>query len=228
MDGRRARWQQHNDERRQRIIDAAIVLFEEEGPNVTLQAVGERAGLSRSVVYRHFADRRELDIAAQAQILQGLWALLVPQLKLAGSIRETVERGVRVYVGWAVQHPHLHEVADADTYADGKGALQQGIDMISARIVELLVTGVEVLGLEVGDDDRAAADPLVYGLVGMIFGAVRRWVHLGEYHPSGEVMAKIISDSVIALLDSRMAAFGIELDPDAPLDSLLPAQSIDG
>lgn len=221
MDGRRARWQQHNDERRQRIIDAAIDLYEEQGPHVTLQAVGERAGLSRSVVYRHFSDRHELDVAAQVQILQGLWAELLPALRLEGTIRETVQRGIGVYVGWAVKHPQLHVVADVDTSHDGNGALQQGIDMISARIVEILLAGAELLELDVSDDDIAAADPLVYGLVGMIFGAVRRWVHLGEQHPDATLMTRIISDSAIALIATRLKEFGVELDPDAPLGALI-------
>lgn len=221
MDGRAVRWQRHNDDRRRRIVSAAIDLIEAEGTHVSLQAIGERAGLSRSVVYRHFADRRELDIAVQIHVLEELWAELLPSVELRGSIRTTIERAVGVYVGWAVAHPRLHQLADYDTAADGYGPLQQGIDMIAARIAEVVLTAFNLAGAEVSATDKAASDPLIYGLVGMIFGTVRRWVHLGEQVPDADHMVSLLSESTWALIDLRARAYGLALDPDVPLAELV-------
>lgn len=221
MDGRAVRWQRHNDDRRRRIVAAAIELIEAEGATVSLQAIGERAGLSRSVVYRHFADRRELDAAVQVHVLEQLWAELLPSVELRGSIRTTIERAVSVYVGWAVDHPRLHQLADYDTAADGQGPLQQGIDMIAARIAEVVVTAFNLAGVEISDADRAASDPLIYGLVGMIFGTVRRWVHLGEKVPDADHMVTLLTESAWALIDLRARAYGLTLDPDLPLEELV-------
>jgi len=221
MDGRAVRWQQHNDERRRRIVEAAIALIEEEGPQVSLQAIGERAGLSRSVVYRHFADRRELDVAVQTHILEGLWSRLLPSVELHGTVRETIEGAICVYVGWAVAHPRLHQLADYDTATDGRGPLQEGIDMIAARIGEVVLGAFELAGAEVSEADRAAADPLIYGLVGMIFGTVRRWVHLGEQIPDADHLVGLLTDSVVVLIQSRARSYGLELDPDVPIEQLV-------
>ena len=62
-DGRQLRWDSHNQARRQHILDAAIdVLADSEpGAEVHVQQIADRAGLSRTVVYRHFADRADLD-----------------------------------------------------------------------------------------------------------------------------------------------------------------------
>ena len=74
-DGRQARWDRHNQERRQRILDAAIAVVEsgEPGAEVHVQQIAEQAGLSRTVVYRHFADRSDLDRAVQTAIVDDLY-----------------------------------------------------------------------------------------------------------------------------------------------------------
>lgn len=226
MDGRAVRWQRHNDERRQRIVAAAIELIEAEGTQVSLQSIGERAGLSRSVVYRHFADRRELDVAVQAYVLEGLWAELLPSVELSGTVRQTVERAIGVYVGWAVAHPRLHQLADVDIAADGNGPLQQGIDMIAARIGEVVVVAFQLAGARISPADLATADPLIHGLVGMVFGTVRRWVHLGEQIPSAECMVALLTESVIVLLVTRARGFGLELDADVPIEELVATASM--
>lgn len=221
MDGRAVRWKRHNDDRRKRIVDAAIGLIETDGVNVSLQAIGQAAGLSRSVVYRHFADRRELDLAIQADILDGLWAKLFPAMELTGSIRQIITRTVGVYVTWALEHPLLHQVADVDTAPNGTGPLQQGLDRIAERIKELILTAFELGGVEVSEIDKKAVDPLIYGLIGMVFGAVRRWVHLGEGIPDAEHLTSVVTEAILAMLGTRTAAYGLSIDYDQPLEELL-------
>lgn len=220
-DGRQKRWQEHNDQRRQRIIAAAIELIESGDPDLSLQAVARRAGLSRSVVYRQFADRRELDLAIQSHVIESLWGELLPALHLEGSVRETIERVIGVYVGWAVGHPRLHRRFDYDTTVDGNGPLQQTLDMISAQVAELLTSAFEALGADLTDADRAATDPLVYGLVGAVFGSVRRWIRVGEGTPDAEHMVELLTEAAWAVIETRARAFGLDVDPDTPLEALL-------
>lgn len=220
MDGRAVRWRRHNDDRRKRIVDAAIGLIETEGVNVSLQSIGQAAGLSRSVVYRHFADRRELDLAIQADILDGLWAKLLPAMELTGSVRQIISRTVGEYVNWALEHPLLHQVADVDTAPNGSGPLQQGLDKIAERIKELILAAFELAGVEVSEVDKRAVDPLIYGVIGMVFGAVRRWVHLGERIPDAEHLSAIVAEALLAIIDTRTVAYGLSIDHDQPLEEL--------
>ena len=106
-DGRQLRWDSHNQARRQHILDAAIgVLADAEpGVEVHVQQIADRAGLSRTVVYRHFTDRADLDAAVQGRALELLRAELVPALSFEGTPVEIIRRIVSAYVGWASRAP---------------------------------------------------------------------------------------------------------------------------
>ncbi len=82
LDGRRRRWQEHNQVRRQVIIDAAIAVLERQPPGdeFQVQAVADEASMSRTVIYRHFEDRADLDRAVQRQICEQVGAVLLPAL----------------------------------------------------------------------------------------------------------------------------------------------------
>jgi AcrR family transcriptional regulator len=49
---------------RERLLDAALALFVEEGPDAPLEAVAKRAGVGIGTLYRHFATREALVEAA--------------------------------------------------------------------------------------------------------------------------------------------------------------------
>lgn len=216
VDGRQARWAEHNDDRRRRIVGAAIALIEQGQTDASLQQIGEHAGLSRSVVYRQFRDRRELDLAVQRQVLAAFFAELTAALRLEGSAMQMMRRAAQVYVAWASAHPMLHRLADSDALT-GDGPLQQAMDAISIEVSRLIVDGFESFGAPMAEVDRAATDPIVYGLVGLWFGIVRRWVHLGASEPSADYMVEILVESSWPIIEARARAYGLRLDPDAPL-----------
>lgn len=226
-DGRQARWDRHNEQRRQAILDAAIAVVEEgePGAEVHVQQIAERAGLNRSVVYRHFEDRADLDRAVQTEILETLWTRLLPAVTLDGTIPEIVERIVSIYVGWAVAHPALHRLAEHELPGDGAGPLQQGIERIADQVSALILVAVDALELEVTDDERAAIDPLVFGLVGAVFGIVRRWMSKIERTPPADVLVELTTRSVWLLLQGHALTLGLEIDPDVPVEELLASQA---
>ncbi|WP_218671072.1 helix-turn-helix domain-containing protein [Microbispora sp. GKU 823] len=58
-----ARWQ---PETTQRLVVAAVDLFTEQGYDATTVAqIAERAGVTKSTFFRHFADKREVLVAGQ-------------------------------------------------------------------------------------------------------------------------------------------------------------------
>lgn len=220
-DGRQKRWREHNDARRQRIVGVAVELIESGDADLTLQEVARRAGLSRSVVYRQFADRRELDAAVQSYVLESLWAELVPTLHLEGTIRDSIEGMIRVYVQWAVRHPLLHRRFDYETAVDGDGPLEQTLGRVSAQVAALLTGVFEALGAKLSEADRAATGPLVYGLVVAVFGTVRRWIRTGVDVPDADHMIGLLVESAWAVIDTRARALGLTVDLDAPLEQLI-------
>lgn len=219
-DGRQARWDQHNQERRQVILDAAIAVVEaaEPGAEIHVQQIAERAGLNRSVVYRHFADRADLDHAILAEIVEGVMERLLPALTLDGSVRQIIDRIVIAYVDWAAAHPALHRLVD---HASIGGALEQGLDRVASLIIEVLETAIPMLGLDLDEADADAIDPLAYALVGAAFSAVRRWVSREPRRPDAADLAAMLSDSVWLILDGHARRLGAEIDPDLPIEELL-------
>jgi len=228
-DGRQARWDRHNQVRRQVIIDAAIeVLGESEaGAEVHVQQIADRAGLSRTVVYRHFNDRSDLDAAVQGAVLELLRGQLVPALSFEGTPVEIIRRIVAAYVGWAVAHPALHEFAQADPPGVGPGQMERAIGHIAGQVEDLINVGVEVLHVELQEHEVDALDPLVFGLVGAVFTSVRRWLSRPERKPAADEFVAIATEAIWLQIAGMAKARGVELDPDVPVERLLEA-ALDG
>jgi len=220
VDGRSTRWSAHNDAQRERIITAAIALYDEGNLDASLQEIGSRAGLSRSVLYRQFEDRSDLERAVQQQILDGLLTRISDAIVLTGTVRETLRRAASTYIAWAAEHPRLHQLGDLDPAASGP--LSRAIDRLSEQIAETMVVTFRLSGAEVSEADAAATDPLAHGLVGAVFATVRRWVHLGAKVPDVDHLTDLVVESTWAVIDVRLRAYGLRIDPDAPIESLLP------
>lgn len=221
VDGRQERWRQHNLDRRQRIIAAAVEVIEDSGAgaDVHVQQIAERAGLSRSVVYRHFEDRADLDRAVQEAIVEDIASRLIPSMNLRGTGPEIVERIVGTYVAWAAAHPALHRAADHET-DDLSGPLEKGLEQIASQASVVIGAAVLALGAEPTDEEAASLDPLVYGLVGAVFASVRRWLHRPERVLSQERLARMVSQSVWFVIAGHAAELGIVIAADQRLDEL--------
>ncbi len=221
QDGRQARWTKHNSERRAQILDAALAVIGEGAPGEEfhVQQIAARAGLNRTVVYRHFDDRADLDRAIRAHILDDLTSGLIPEVSLDGTVDQIIRRIISSYVDWVVKHPAAHSFASQELH----GALEQGTDRIAVAVTEILELAIALLGADLDDDERALVDPLAHGLVGAVFGAVRRWLAREPRAPEAPVLVDLLAQSVWNLLDGHARRLGLVIDPDLPLVDLLPA-----
>jgi AcrR family transcriptional regulator len=59
---------------RQRLLDAARAVFDEQGTGAPLDDIARRAGVGNATMYRHFANRRELALAVYADEVDALCA----------------------------------------------------------------------------------------------------------------------------------------------------------
>jgi AcrR family transcriptional regulator len=218
VDGRAARWQAHNRARRQLVIDTALAMVEAGEGDATVAEIGARAGLSRSVVYRLFADRREIDAAAQRQVLAGLRADIMASLTLSGTIRETLARVIGGYVAWAAAHPRLHRLADNSAALGGDGPLQEVVDEIATGAVDLLEAAIDQLRGDRPMPARALTEPFAHGLVGMVFATVRRWVHGSAGEVEADVLVDLLTAAVWAQIDVLATMLGLQVDPDGPVE----------
>jgi len=223
-DGRQARWARHNEERRAQIVGAALELIgeSEPGAEVHVQQIAERAGVNRTVVYRHFAERADLDTAIQQAIVAMLWADLVPALSLEGTVPEIIDRVVGAYVDWAAAHRSLHYVVDRN---NGTGVLEEAINDLAGDISQLLAFILVGLGSS-SAIDADELDALVHGVIGAVFGAVRRWLNRPSRVLSPERLRAMMTESTWFLIEGNARAMGIVLDREQQISDLLDAAPV--
>jgi AcrR family transcriptional regulator len=224
LDGRRRRWQEHNQVRRQVIIDAAIAVLERQAPgeDVQVQAVADEAGMSRTVIYRHFEDRADLDRAVQRQICENVGAELLPALSYDGTPDQIIHRIVGAFIRWAEAHPTLYWFAERDLSGWGPSPLGAAVEQVAEGIEGIMSIVVAALGVELTDDDKAALDPWVFGMIGAVFAAVRRWLERDVRAPDTEACINILSESIWLQINGMALARGLNL-PDLPVADLLQA-----
>ncbi|MBB5912691.1 AcrR family transcriptional regulator [Nocardia transvalensis] len=222
--GRQARWQPHNAARRTQIIAAAIELLEESAPgaDISAQQIAARAGLAKSVLYRQFSGREELDRRVRATIAERFTDALDAALDIGdGSIAEILARAVGVVVDWICDHPRQHEflrTGPGDGPAD-RDALSGMMITITARAGRLVGGLAGVVGVA----DPPVVDTMSFAIVSMTEATVTRWAHDPD-PPLGraELIAQVASYAW-SILDGVAVAHGLTLDRDRPLLDLIEA-----
>lgn len=222
-DGRRARWERHNLTRREHILEAALEALEEAGPGgeVRVEQIARRAGLGRTVVYRHFEDRADLDRAVSTRIIEQLRAQMVPMLSLDGTPVDIIRRIVSAYVGWAAAHPALHRFAERRPGGCRESPMEEAIEQIARQVEDLIGVAAQILEVRLDEDDRAALDPLVFGLVGSVVATCRRWISRPVREPAAEVFVERLTEALVGQVAGTTRRRGVTLDPDQPVEQLL-------
>src|SRR5882757_11209498 len=107
-DGRATRWDAHRQDRRRAIIRAAVDLIEADGPDALTGQIAERAGVPRTHVYRHFADKDALDRAVVEYAIDQVTELVSFGLSGEGSVLDIARAAIGGHVQWMVDHPNLN------------------------------------------------------------------------------------------------------------------------
>jgi AcrR family transcriptional regulator len=144
--------------RRDALLDAAVALVRAKGVQVvSMEAVAERAGVSRPLVYKHFANRDELLAAAYRREASKLHQDLASQVASAGSVEEmyrallhgsmraTLERGqiftaLREAGGWNRDIRREQRVRDRKTVRAFAAAAARQFEL--ERSLSIAVTAV--------------------------------------------------------------------------------------
>jgi AcrR family transcriptional regulator len=172
-DRRASRWDAHRQARRAELTDAAILAIREHGAGVGMDEVAARARTSKTVVYRHFADRTQLYVAVCARVAEVLVTEIRGAVEEAASPRAQIVAGIEAYLALVesdrevyrfVVHRPLVPALDADPVADLVTVIgDQAAAVIAAQ-------------LERSGGDVSAAVPWGHGLVGMVRAAADNWL----------------------------------------------------
>lgn len=121
------------------ILLAASELLESGGPEaVTLRAVGESAGVSRSAAYRHFDDKNALLSALAAAALNNM-AQEIRAAATHDDMLVNLRKGSGACVNFALQNPHHYQLVFGDVpLAAPTQQLEAAADTAMASIRELI------------------------------------------------------------------------------------------
>ena len=85
-------------EREQQILDAAVAVFSERGfQNASMDAVAERVGVTKPVLYTHFGSKDGLLLACIARARAELLAVTTAAVSEASGAEDMLRRGIRAF-----------------------------------------------------------------------------------------------------------------------------------
>ncbi len=111
------------ERRRREILEIATRRFAQHGYAATdVQFVADELGVGKGTIYRYFPSKEELFLAAVDRGMQQLKASIDQAADQATSAIERVELGVKAYLEYFDQHPHVIEliIQERSSFRDRK------------------------------------------------------------------------------------------------------------
>jgi AcrR family transcriptional regulator len=148
----------HHGDLSRALVEETLRTIQAQGVEaVTLRAVGEKLGVSRTALYRHFADKSALLAAVAREGFRTLRLELLEAFERGGGGREGfADMGV-AYVRFAVAHPAHYRVmfggrlrdegSDPELGKEASGAFQALVDALAAQQRDGLVVRDDPLQL---------------------------------------------------------------------------------
>jgi AcrR family transcriptional regulator len=153
-----ARRPYHHGNLRRALLDQAVATIHDEGvEGLTLREIGARLGVSRTALYRHFADKRALLGAVATEGFRMLRRQLIDAWEDGGRGRTGFDAMGSAYVEFAVANPSHYRVmfggfvdpraSDPELAAEAAGAFQALVDALAALQREMVVRGDDTVSM---------------------------------------------------------------------------------
>jgi AcrR family transcriptional regulator len=179
-DRRDSRWDEHRRARRQQLVDAALAAVGKHGASVGMEEIAAEAGTSKTVVYRHFADRAELHVAVCNRVASQLLPKLREAMESSDRPREMVAAAIETYLAFLEADPELYRFvvhpqgldrtppSPIPTHPDPVSSLS---DLVGEQAAAAVAVALQQAGR-----DPAAAAPWGHGVVGLVRSAADWWL----------------------------------------------------
>jgi len=180
-DGRSTRWDEHRATRRRELVEATLRAIRQHGAGVGMDEIAAVAGTSKTVVYRHFADRAGLYAAVaesvDARIVRDLTAALGAADRdlstVESSPRDLVAAAIDAYLGLVERDPEVYRFIVNAPLLDAPGG--DPARVVTNHIAEQMAH-VLARAMAAADLDTTAAPVWGAGLVGMVRAAADQWL----------------------------------------------------
>jgi AcrR family transcriptional regulator len=189
----------HHGDLRRALIDAALRLAEEGGPErVSVREAARRAGVSPGAPFRHF-DTREALMTAVAEEAQRRFRAEIERALADTPADDPLSRFRRLglaYLRWAAHNPAHFEIISSGRYFDHDGAAE-----LSADNAELIAMSERLLAEAFAQGQLRRADLKTIQIAGraLVYGFAR--MQIDGHFPRWGVAAKDMERTAEAALD---------------------------
>ena len=158
-------------ERRQQLLDVALVAFGRDGfTHTSMNDVAEAAGVTKPVLYQHFRSKRALYLEVLRDAGERMMGDVAKAIAAAEGPRQQVEAGFDAYFGWVARERHGFEVLFAgDTRRDPEFLAELG--KVETEFADAIAELILVDGMT---QERRRL--LAYGIVGIGETTCRHWI----------------------------------------------------
>lgn len=192
-DRRATRWDTHRQQRRVQLVDAAITAIRAHGAGLGMEHVAAAAGTSKTVVYRHFADRTQLYLAVCARIAENLAEQVRIAMDGASGPRATTIAGIDAYLRMIESDPEVYRFVVHRPLVERAPSTDPVADLVS--LIGDRVAAVIAAQLTAAGADPTPAGPWGHGVVGMVRAAADHWLAAGgPARMSREALATHLTD----------------------------------
>ncbi|MFP5023182.1 TetR family transcriptional regulator [Pseudonocardia phyllosphaerae] len=160
-------------ERRAEMVTAAMDAIREHGPGVSVAQIAAEAGITKPVLYRHFADRADLQRAVGEAAAAMLMERMNPVLAIEAEPLEQVAAIIDAFLHGIEDEPQLYRFVVHNPAEPTPGV--EIVQDVRGQIAQLLAV---VLGdrLRAEGRDSGGAEVWAHGLIGMVQSAGDWWL----------------------------------------------------
>lgn len=178
----------HHGNLREALIDAAVQLVEEGGPdNVSVREAAKRAGVSAGAPFRHFNNKTALMTAVAEQAMSRFRSEIVEAVESIPT-DDPIERFAAVgvaYLRWAIRNPTHFQIISTRRLIDwdSSESLRRDNEAVRSLLEGSMIEAQQRSMLRSNDiaDTQIAGRALVYGLARMcIDGHFAQWAAAGQ------------------------------------------------
>lgn len=168
-DGRASRWDAHRRARRTELVDAALHAIRTHGAAVGMDEVAATAATSKTVVYRHFADRTQLYVAVCERVAAVLVSQVRRAVENAHGPRAQLAAGIEAYLALIENDPEVYRFVVHRPLAER--TLSDLVSLVGDQAAAVIAAHLGRAGA-----DPTPAVPWGHGVVGMVRAAADNWL----------------------------------------------------
>jgi AcrR family transcriptional regulator len=161
--------------RREVLLDAAIEVIRQRGPDASMEEIARRAGITKPVVYRYFGDRAGLYRAVAERYCDRLKRDFLNAMSRRRDLRGIVTGAIDGYLAFIEAEPRVHQFL-LHPQPDQRGGERVPVRAYSWHVGEEIAAALRHR-LEAAALDTESARPWGHAIAGMVEAAGTWWCH---------------------------------------------------